>query len=151
MKEDPGTNAFFFGVFDGHGEQGHHVTRFVKRNLPGAVVTNPKWLSDVGGAMRDEILKAEQQLLRNRSIDTALSGSTCCCATIRGDIRTVVNIGDSRLILGVRDARGRIVPKEVSIDHKPDLPEEQRRIEATGGRVWAMNTMMASMVPLASG
>eukprot|EP00949_MAST-11_sp_MAST-11-sp1_P002531 g2531.t1 len=138
MKEDPGTNAFFFGVFDGHGEQGHHVTRFVKRNLPGAVVTNPKWLSDVGGAMRDEILKAEQQLLRNRSIDTALSGSTCCCATIRGDILTVVNIGDSRLILGVRDARGRIVPKEVSIDHKPDLPEEQRLIEATGGRVWAM-------------
>lgn len=53
--------------------------------------------------------------------------------------QTVLNAGDSRLMLGVRDARtGKVVPREVTIDNKPDDPKEQARIEAHGGRVWAM-------------
>lgn len=29
------TESYLFGVFDGHGVNGHHVSDFVKRNFPG--------------------------------------------------------------------------------------------------------------------
>jgi len=53
----------------------------------------------------------------------------------------VANVGDSRVILGRTSgkpgARGWVaVP--VSDDHKPDRPDEQKRILARGGRVFAV-------------
>ena len=51
---------------------------------------------------------------------------------------TAINVGDSRCILGREDASGRIYPEEVTQDHKPDDPIEQRRIERLGGRVEKM-------------
>lgn len=59
-------------------------------------------------------------------------------ATIRGRELTVCNIGDSRIIMGRQKSDGSYEPVEVSDDHKPDRPEEQRRIEAAGGRVFAV-------------
>lgn len=59
--------------------------------------------------------------------------------TVRGKTLTVANIGDSRVILGRRDARdGRLKAVEVSEDHKPDREDEEKRIVARGGRVFAV-------------
>jgi hypothetical protein len=49
----------------------------------------------------------------------------------------VANIGDSRIILGKLTSKG-VEAQEVSIDHKPDRPDEQKRIESCGGRVFAV-------------
>ena len=55
-------------------------------------------------------------------------------------------MGDSRCILGREDASGRIYPEEVTQDHKPDDPIEQRRIERLGGRVEKMMYVVVYMV-----
>ena len=51
---------------------------------------------------------------------------------------TCANVGDSRVILGKKDTFGKLVVEEMSHDHKPDNPLEQKRIEQAGGRVFAV-------------
>lgn len=57
-------------------------------------------------------------------------GSTAITAFVRGRRLVVGNVGDSRAVLC---SEGRALP--MSSDHKPNKPEERRRIQALGGRV----------------
>ena len=139
MHQDPATNSMLLGTFDGHGEHGHHVSRYFQRHLCKSVVEHPDWVHNPAKAMTECMLAREKELINGRSVNTQLSGTTAVFALVRKDMLTVLNSGDSRLILGVRDARtGRIVPREVTLDHKPETPAEKARIERMGGRVWAM-------------
>jgi serine/threonine protein phosphatase PrpC len=72
------------------------------------------------------------------SIETDFSGSTFTAAVIRGNMCTTANVGDSRSTIGYRNAAGGITAMPLTIDHKPDLPLEKARIEAKGGRVFAV-------------
>ncbi|NXF07002.1 PPM1D phosphatase, partial [Smithornis capensis] len=65
------------------------------------------------------------------------SGTTASVVIIRGSRMFVAHVGDSGVVLGVRDD-----PKddfvravEVTQDHKPELPKERERIEGLGGSV----------------
>ena len=73
-------------------------------------------------------------------------GTTVLCALVRGSTLDVANVGDSRAVLGRRPDRQ---PAEVqramrerdcaavrlSVDHKPDLPDETSRVQSRGGIV----------------
>lgn len=50
----------------------------------------------------------------------------------------MANVGDSRTSIAYRDENGKIVGVNLTIDHKPDLPEEKARIQRAGGRVFAV-------------
>ena len=56
------------------------------------------------------------------------AGTTGCVVLITKDSIYCANLGDSRAVLCQTVKRA--VP--LSEDHKPDLPEEKRRIEAAG-------------------
>ncbi len=58
------------------------------------------------------------------------SGCTAVVAVVRGNELVVANAGDSRCVL-CRDGQA----VDLSIDHKPEDPEEQARISKAGGRV----------------
>merc|ERR1712008_489295 len=62
---------------------------------------------------------------------------TLSMAIIRDNHLTGINIGDSRVLLGL-EQEGRLIAVEVTHDHKPDSPKEKERILATGGRVFAV-------------
>ena len=49
--------------------------------------------------------------------------------------------------MGVKED-GTIVAKDVSEDHKPDNPAEKARIQAAGGRVFAVNGLWVFEYPL---
>lgn len=125
------------GVYDGHGQHGHHVSRFVKDRLAAELSQlNASQLSDER-TLEKEIASAHHranEALKQSGIDVTLSGSTACTALKRGRKLLIANVGDSRAVLG-RVEGARLVAKDLSIDQKPDAPAERARIEGGGGHV----------------
>jgi protein phosphatase len=70
------------------------------------------------------------QSCRDLRID--YSSCTSVTALIAGDLLTVGHLGDSKIVLG-REQGGLLMGKYLTTDHKPDMPDERRRIERAGG------------------
>ena len=136
-----------FLVLDGHGEAGDLVSGFIKERFVAALASKPGFGEDMGGegqttaALRSTIAELEREIIGQPRVDTEFSGTTFVCAVIKGNQLICANIGDSRLTLGsykdaTRDCA--LIARAISIDHKPDLPAEKKRIVDTGERVFAV-------------
>ena len=75
--------------------------------------------------------------LKNRyHIDIKNSGTTLCSAMILGHVLYVINLGDSSIVLGTyynRTNKWKIT--QLSTEHKPNNPNESKRIISHNGRV----------------
>lgn len=134
-----------FGVFDGHG--GCEVAHFVENHLVDELKKNESFkkgnyrqaLSDVFLGI-DKMLLTEsgkKELTRISQKHGSMAGAgsydggdfavqagcTCCVALITKTEVYVANAGDTRCVIA---SKGKA--KDLSIDHKPDLPNEKRRI-----------------------
>lgn len=151
MAEDSKTGSLLLVVLDGHGEAGDKVAQAFRHSLAPAIFAHPQWEIDIKVAMEECILRLEEGLIADPTVDTDFSGSTLVAACIRGTTVTVANVGDSRVILGIKTpltSNGRtvktgepkyeLVAEALSIDHKPDLEGEKERILEAGGRVFAV-------------
>eukprot|EP00931_Biecheleriopsis_adriatica_P081892 TRINITY_DN5523_c0_g1_i4.p1 TRINITY_DN5523_c0_g1~~TRINITY_DN5523_c0_g1_i4.p1 ORF type:complete len:732 (+),score=119.24 TRINITY_DN5523_c0_g1_i4:42-2198(+) len=76
---------------------------------------------------------------RARKVDSRVSGTTATVVAVTPDQRMLLaHTGDSRAVLGVRRRGESSQPWRVgdlTRDHKPDLPDEQARIEIHGAQV----------------
>ena len=133
-----------FSVMDGHGVNGHLVSRFVTKYFSTFFKKNKKMNSS--NANEDQlyfrlkknecdILKrayrhAERDIEKNSDIDANFSGTTCVMVFQVGNRLLCANVGDSRAILVKGD---KVIP--LSIDQKPDDPEESKRIKENGGEI----------------
>jgi len=147
-------NISFIGVFDGHG--GKKVSHYLRNNLPNFFLN--KFEKNIF-AKNDSFTKYTNQvynLLQNnlkekhpRAVEYC--GSTACIGIHakdknNKDILWIVNVGDSRAVLC--NQNGDAV--QLCIDHKPNLPEEKKRIEMLGGKIsydgsdWRIKTLALS-------
>lgn len=139
------SNYSVYGVFDGHGTNGHFVSKFLKEHF-GSFFTNKENYSfsndkDINEKKCYERLNntyfvkqacfSADEKLKRLNIDTKLSGSTGVMIAHIEDKLMCFNVGDSRAIY-LNDS---YEPIQISIDHKPNLQEEQSRIINSGGRV----------------
>lgn len=141
-----------FGVFDGHGTNGHFVSNFIKVSVTNFFSKEKHFIKKSEGYDLDEIrlsipliYKAmtrkdfkiiktffdnlEADLLKQK-FDIHFSGSTCVIIFRIGNKLICANVGDSRAILVTNNEI-----KELSNDHKPNLPKEKERIISRGGLV----------------
>ena len=134
-----------FCVMDGHGINGHLVSRYLMKYINLFFKNNKKM--NAANSNEDSIyhrLKksdyhilrrlfrhAERDLHKKTEIDANFSGTTCVMVVQIGDRFICSNIGDSRAIM-VKTGN-EIVP--LSIDQKPDDPEESKRIVQCGGEI----------------
>ena len=134
-----------FCVMDGHGINGHLVSRYLMKYINLFFKNNKKM--NASNQNEDSIyhrLKksdyhilrrlfrhAERDLHKKSKIDANLSGTTCVMVAQIGDRFICANIGDSRAIM--IKTGNEIVP--LSIDQKPDDPEESKRIVQNGGEI----------------
>jgi len=126
----------FFGVFDGHGAVGHEVSEFVSRELPNFFLKQGKTLeTDPNEAITKAFVDCNTKLCKD-SIDCAFSGTTAIVCYITNGKLYSCNAGDSRAVLARRE-KGSKTMKAVplSSDHKPDRPDEKKRIQESKGRV----------------
>ncbi|RAL36961.1 hypothetical protein DM860_003883 [Cuscuta australis] len=146
-NHDNSKRFHFFGVYDGHGcshvamkcrDRMHEI---VREEL---VEGEPLWEE----AMSRSFCKMDQEIteLSAGADSVAAERSSCRCelqtpqcdavgstavvAVVTPESIVVSNCGDSRAVLC---RNGSAVP--LSVDHKPDLPDEMKRIEDAGGRV----------------
>lgn len=134
-----------FGVFDGHGPDGHHVSNICTRHLmPRLQVTKCGELDDEGGHAKQALVEhfKEMQLHIHEkvkqskgSLNANTSGTTGSVVVYEQDRFWCAWVGDSRVGAGYGPAWDCMTSKDVSSDHKPELPAEKERIMAHGGQV----------------
>jgi serine/threonine protein phosphatase PrpC len=124
-----------FGVCDGHGHSGGEVSSFIKDRLPLLLSKSQIFLENPRQAILNSIADLQREILR-KSFDTTFSGSTLNLVLILRNKLYCANVGDSRAVLARKEPR-RWAEVELSRDHKPEIPEEKKRIEMNGGRVEA--------------
>ena len=141
-----GFENIYMGVCDGHGYYGHEVSGYIKENLPmdlnHALKKNninllTDDLSNISPIIKACFVNENKSLLRNRQIDSDLSGTTCISVIYTPQKLIIANIGDSRCILG-KYKDNKWITQNLSRDHKPTIPEEQERILKVGGRIHPM-------------
>ncbi len=134
-----------FSVMDGHGVNGHLVSRFVTKYFTSFFKNNKKMNASNNSEEaicyrlkknNYDILKkafrhAERDIGKNSDIDANFSGTTCVMVFQVGEKLICANVGDSRAILV--KGEDNIIP--LSIDQKPDDPEESQRIIENGGEI----------------
>lgn len=138
-EEDPKTGALFLATLDGHGEAGDKVSQHFTKRLPKEIFAHKAWPENPGKAMCEVLARLEDIVIKDPSIDTEFSGTTAVLASVIGDVLTVCNVGDSRIICASKGKDDKSLRVEsVSKDHKPDDPPEKARIVRAGGRVFAV-------------
>jgi serine/threonine protein phosphatase PrpC len=135
LLDVPGLDLF--GVFDGHGEFGHHVSRFIAEKLPLFLESEGANLINNSEKSIEQAVTRVCEALKSSNIRTSYSGTTATFVVRFKDSLYVANIGDSRAVLArrVRGDSGKFEAIDLSTDHKPDLPKERERILSRGGRV----------------
>jgi serine/threonine protein phosphatase PrpC len=144
-------NFNIYGVFDGHGMNGHHVSNMVRNFLANYFtklenfiklkkVISPddiyqKLKEDNYKMIKDAIITAEIELKKSH-FDVNFSGTTCILVLIIDDKIICANCGDSRAIM-TTDKKTQVV--QLSRDHKPELKDEKQRILASNGWVEKYN------------
>ncbi|XP_030530645.1 probable protein phosphatase 2C 72 [Rhodamnia argentea] len=154
--KDDGT---FCGVFDGHGKNGHLVSKLVRNHLPLLVLNQRNSLAnakvtavhddcDQGSmpsknfqAWRDSCISAfkvmDKEIKLQEGLDCSTSGSTAVVVIRQGEDLVIANLGDSRAVLGTLTEDG-LRTLQLTTDLKPNVPSEADRIRKCNGRVLAL-------------
>ena len=126
-KNNNNENEYTFGVFDGHGSEGHLVSQAIKQFF-----MNCPYYDYVKNSTILSVFSSLSRTINNSQyFDSIGSGSTVVLLHITPEKIISINCGDSRAILITKNKN--II--QLSRDHKPELADEKERIESSGGRI----------------
>ncbi|XP_066358829.1 probable protein phosphatase 2C 48 isoform X2 [Miscanthus floridulus] len=144
------------GIFDGHGPWGHYVAKAVRDSLPpsllchwqealalASVIDGEKRLGDCQFDLWKQSYMAacaavDDELRRSRRFDAVQSGCTALSIVKQGDLMVIANVGDSRAVLGTTSDDGSVAAVQLTVDFKPNLPQEKERIRRCNGQVYCL-------------
>ena len=130
-------NQALLCVFDGHGSKGERASEFCMKTIPELLEAESLTLrQDPKAVLTSSVIKADQLLLNSPELGrlAMTCGTTSTVCYFQGKECWTACSGDSRAVKGQR-RNGDITAEDLSVDHKPDLPEERKRILARGGTV----------------
>lgn len=130
----------FFGVCDGHGQNGKLVSGYIKKRLPVLLEQGITNHGDYKQALTESFITSNIELDYTQ-FDCQFSGTTLCTILFLGNKLISANAGDSRAIVvrnsPVKSQTGvtSIQVEQLTRDHKPDEQDEYQRIMEQNGRV----------------
>lgn len=126
-----------YGVCDGHGPFGHLVSFRLVQTLPHFIAKSPHFGKDWERCLREAFLDAQADLLgfcQEQQINVEASGAASSVAIHEEQSVHIAHIGDARIMVGSWNRHdSRMI--HCTKDHKPNVPEEQARLEAAGSEV----------------
>lgn len=137
----------YFAIFDGHG--GAQASQYCKQHLYWSIIRQDGFWSSNDSSVLDAIKKGFVQCHddmwshlpswpRTASGLPSTSGTTATIVFIKGSRVYVGHVGDSGLVVGLKNRRRNVEAwegKKMTRDHKPDDPIELKRILEAGGDV----------------
>ena len=140
MHTDLGNNIRYFAVFDGHGVKGKEASDFAKEEIKKALIKDQDIVQKFSDRKDVEkyfhkLYTKVQSKYRKNPLDFDSSGTCAISVLIIGNQCYIINLGDSRAVIGTLQEGGQKVAYQMSIDHKPDRQEEKDRIEKNGGYI----------------
>ena len=144
-------NYNLFGVFDGHGPYGHFASQFVSKYISSKLKNHPKLkyleqpidiyhkIKEKNFNLIEEIFLNADKQIQSEKFNSYLSGTTVVIVIQIEEHLICANCGDSRAIIIIDEdynnnlINSKIIP--LSIDCKPELLEEKKRIMKNGGIV----------------
>jgi len=144
-----GENFNIYGVFDGHGDDGHFVSRYISKYISDYYTNELNYLKDNSSLSKNKIfLEKSQQIIREsiKELDTNLtttkinfdilhSGSTSVLLFLIDETLICSNIGDSQCYLFNCSNEDLWTFESLAKIHKPSDEEEKKRIIESGGEV----------------
>ncbi|CAM6014227.1 unnamed protein product [Sphagnum balticum] len=103
------------------------------------VVRKPPMFQPWMEAHRTAYRVMDKELRSHPLIDCFCSGTTAVTVLKQGKHLVIGNVGDSRAIMGTRDENGVLKAIQLTVDLKPNLPQEADRIREYKGRVFALH------------
>ncbi|KAG6481831.1 hypothetical protein ZIOFF_058453 [Zingiber officinale] len=143
-------DGLFCGVFDGHGRNGHIISKLVRDQLPPLILGERRELGKQKPVSSAEILDEwnetcasaframDQELMLKPDLDCTYSGTTSVSIMKQGEDLIIANLGDSRAVMAAVSEDGRLEAIQLTTDLKPSVPQEAERIRKSNGRVFAL-------------
>ena len=144
-----GENFNMYGVFDGHGDDGHFVSRYISKYISDYYTNEFNFIQYNSSFSKNKIfLERNQQIIKEsiKELDTQLtttkidfdimhSGSTCVLLFLVDETLICSNIGDSQCYLFNCSNEDLWTYESLAKIHKPSNEEEKKRIIESGGEV----------------
>jgi serine/threonine protein phosphatase PrpC len=130
-------NYGIYGVCDGHGPFGHLVSFRLVQTLPKLITTNPHFGKNWEACLKESFLAVQKELLgfcEKQDINVEASGAAGTVVVFDGVSAHVAHIGDARVMLASWNRHNSQVIWGTE-DHKPQVPEERKRLEDAGSEV----------------
>ena len=139
---------FYMSVCDGHGYDGHGVSGYIKKILPKKLTRLlkdkdlerpfPNEKLEINKLIIKAFKSSNNDLIRNTSINSIFSGSTCVSVIFTPSKLISANIGDSRAVIGrIDESTSTWSSYNLTRDHKPTDKDEAKRILNASGRIQA--------------
>ena len=156
-------NYNILGILDGHGNEGHLISQFIKEQIIKIFTLEETYITNqlnIKNEIDEEIIyskltknnfsfikkifKSFDKILLKENFDSKNSGTTCVLLFQISKYIICANTGDSRCILIKKATVTKsinlkkvfnITYENLSKDHKPNNPEEKKRIIEKGGEV----------------
>lgn len=131
----------YFAVYDGHG--GIEAAYFAQTQLHVAIAQHPEFKTNPVTALKEAFLATDKAFLEKAEREALNSGATACTVLVRGTKLYVSWLGDSQAMM----YRGGHA-QDLMTPHKPERPDEKKRIEDSGGLViwygtWRVNGVLS--------
>ena len=127
-------------MYDGHGIKGREASQFAKDEIHKALIKDKEIIKKLSERREAEkyfqkLFTTVQGKFKKRSNDFEASGTCVIGILIVGNHCYIINLGDSRAIIGHNQQSNQKVAYQMSIDHKANRQDEKERIEKNGGYV----------------